>query len=98
MNISCVFNTVLMINFFLILEMKLLAVLCVLVVTTWAVPFESNYLYNDIVEAVNMQQSSWKVGSFPQEKKIEFELTTLVVIGSDCIGFTTTYAIRAYHH
>jgi uncharacterized lipoprotein YmbA len=79
--------------------MKLLAVLCVLVVTTWAVPLsESNYLYNDILEAVNMQQSSWKVGSFPQEKKLEFELTTLVVICTDCIGFTTAYAVSAYHH
>jgi len=43
--------------------MKLLAVLCVLVVSAWAVPLtEENFLYNDIVDAVNMQQTSWKAG------------------------------------
>ncbi|VDI19073.1 cathepsin B-like [Mytilus galloprovincialis] len=43
--------------------MKLLAVLCVLVVSAWASPLtEENFLYNDIVDAVNMQQTSWKAG------------------------------------
>ena len=56
--------------------MKLLAVLCVLVVTTWAVPLsESNYLYNDILEAVNMQQSSWKAGHNFEYIPIEDRLT-----------------------
>lgn len=57
--------------------MKLLAILCVLVVSTWAVPLsESNLLYNDIVEVVNTQQTSWKAGHnflyIPVEDRIQY--------------------------
>ena len=45
--------------------MKLLAVLCCLVAAAVALPYpDVDFLYNDIVEVVNMQQSSWKVTGF----------------------------------